>query len=154
MCSLVRGLRLPWVALVAIAGTLWNAPAVTACTAEKAPKCVCCCASRMSTHHRCCSEVEDRLETTLPFSERAGRTTFSGTRAPCDSCVCNQPTSPARHSESNESQTHEDSNSEAVRGSLDISHSDCASLAPRPLTQTGLVPIHTPLYLRVERLMI
>ena len=154
MRSPVRLLRLPWVALVAIAGTLWGAPAVTACTAEKAATSACCCGAQTSADCGCCLRAVHRLETTPSSPERVPRTSFIGTRVPCHICVCGQPTSPARQSERSENQTNEESNSEAVPGYLQITDSDCASLAPRPFTQTGPLPSHIPLYLRVERLII
>jgi hypothetical protein len=150
----IRGPRFPLVALVAIAMILWGVPVVTACTAEKAATSACCCAAQTSADCGCCSKAEHRLERTPPSPERAPGTSFTGARVPCATCVCGQPTSPARQSQHSDSQTNEESTSEAVPGFLHISHSDCASFAPRPFAQIGLLPTRTPLYLRVERLII
>jgi hypothetical protein len=155
MRNRVRLPRLSLVALMAIAVIFWGTPVVTACTAEKtATSACCCCAQQMSSESGCCSKAEHRLETTPPSPERVPGTSFTGTRVPCATCVCSQPTSPARRSERNESQTTEESTFEAVLGPVQICHSDCASFAPRSFALFGPTPFHTPLYLRVERLII
>ena len=149
MSNQVRFLRLPCLALAAIAGTLWSASEVTACTTDKAPESLCCCAPQMSSDSGCCSKADHRLETTLPSPERAPGTSFTATRVPCATCVCGQPTSPARQGERRETRTSEESSSEASPGSLQFSHSASPSLAPSPVTQTEPCPLpYSPLLAR------
>src|SRR5512135_58071 len=154
MCDQVRRLRLLYVASVAIAGILWGAPAVTACTAEKAATSACCCAPQTSADCGCCSKAEHHRETTLPLPERVPGTSFTGTRVACHTCVCGQPTSPARQSERRETRASEESTSEAPSGTIHVNHLGSPSLALCSVTQTEPFPSHTPLYLRVEHLII
>lgn len=154
MRNQARCLRLPWVALAAMVGMLWGGADVSACTSRDAPKARSCCARQRPADYGCCTTSDNVPGGTLPSPDRVPGTGFTGIRpSSCGTCVCG-PSSPARQSERRETRTSEESSSEASLDSLHISHSSHPSLASSPATQTELSPPHTPLYLRVERLII
>ncbi len=148
-----RYLRLPWVALAAMVGMLWGVADVSACTTYKAPKSCCCCAVEKPASSECCTTTGYGLDESIPSHDRIPGTSFRGIRPPCGPCVCS-PTSPANQGERRQTRTTEESFSEAFLDSLHISHSSLPPRAPSPVTQTDPCTSRTPLYLRVERLII
>ena len=146
--------RFPLVALMAIAGMLWGVPEVKAYATHEAPKVRSCCARQAPADCGCCTPADDEPVATLPSPTRVPGTGFAGIRPSSPStCVCS-PSSPARQGERRETRTSEEDSAEASFVSLPIAHSGTPSLASGRASRPRPLPSHTPLYLRVEHLVI
>ena len=148
MHNLLHCLRLSWVALVAIAGTLWIAPEVLACATDRSATTACCCSSQTSTGSDCCSTKSDRPATSPPASDGARGTRVTGTRVPGSTCACGQPALPAHQSGRRETRTNEERGPGASFGSLYLYHSALPKLPPRSFAPSEPVHSTIPLYLR------
>ena len=134
-------------------GMLWGVADVSACTTYKAPKSSCCCAVEKPASSECCTTTGQGPVESIPSPDRIPETSFRGIRPPCGTCMCS-PTAPANQGERRQTRTTEESSSETSLDCLHISHASRPPCAPSPVTQTDPCPSHTPLYLRVERLII
>lgn len=148
-----RHLRLPWIALAAIVGILWAASDASACSARRVSKSCCCSAPEGPATSGCCTMIGHGPDAATSSADRIPGAILTGIRPTFGTCACS-PTSPANQGDRRGTRSSEECSSEVSLNSFHTGHLSHPSLAPAPATRTGPCPSHTPLYLRVEHLII